>query len=120
MLQFLILVLNAQKVNHCLKPALGHVHPVVQDYKTNTSVTSTKRTCVYTGSNIPAPERACLQHSCCSTSALLKAKGPGFNNVIAGSAEPVLVGLEMGLLCCYEFKIRLTTNFWPDFVLPLV
>lgn len=43
------LVLNAQKVNHCLKPALGHVHPVVQDYKTNTSVTSTKRTYVYTG-----------------------------------------------------------------------
>lgn len=30
------------------------------------------------------------------------------------------MGLEMGLTCCYEFKIRLTTNFWPDFVLPLV
>lgn len=49
MLQFLTVVLNAQNVNHCLKPALGHVHPVVQDYKANTSVTGTKRTCVYTG-----------------------------------------------------------------------
>lgn len=48
MLQFLTLVLNAQKVNHCFKPALAHVHPVVQDYKTNTSVTSTKKTYVYT------------------------------------------------------------------------
>lgn len=63
MLQFLTLVLNAQKVNHCFKPALGHVHPVVQDYKTNTSVTNTKRTCVYTGKNTPAPEGACLQYS---------------------------------------------------------
>lgn len=49
MLPFLTLVLNAQKVNHSLMPALDHVHPAVQDYKTNTSVTSTKRTCVYTG-----------------------------------------------------------------------
>lgn len=42
MLQFLALLLNARKVNHCFKRALVHVHQMFQDYETNASVTSMK------------------------------------------------------------------------------
>lgn len=39
------------------------------------------------------------EHACSTLASFqtLKAKGPGFNNLTAGSAEPVLVGLETGL-----------------------